>query len=155
MKSEDFRTVKTGITATECNMDMFNSVIGQLSDGIWENSNMDGYWMYADVHAEDGDIVINIDKTGGDWYQAWNRQWRYRKNRWHGMTDIQVVKYFTEKINYIYHLELKDKGIKDLDEKSMYLGYNSGVTFNQAKALVKYLRRVIREAEREGARQVA
>ena len=39
---------------------MISSVLGQLSDGMWENSTrMTGYWAWAEYDHETNDIVID------------------------------------------------------------------------------------------------
>lgn len=50
----------TGIKATENVIDILHGVLGQLSDGIWENSrHMEKYWksLHVTVGA-DGNVVI-------------------------------------------------------------------------------------------------
>ena len=57
--------INTGIAATDKRMNILGSVIGQMSDGIWENTrSMEKYW--KSLHYEkgqDGNIWIE-DKNG-------------------------------------------------------------------------------------------
>ena len=101
---EDRRIVYTGIEATAENYDMFRSVMGQMSDGIWENSEyMNGYWATADVEIEDDEIIIEIDKERYTYEREYHYRWgtyymKARENHWWGMTDIAVVRFFKNKI---------------------------------------------------------
>ena len=52
--------INTGIKADQKFKDILNSVIGQMSDGIWENTrSMEKYWKSLDYVVVDGYIVID------------------------------------------------------------------------------------------------
>ena len=58
------RTITTGLSG-KVNSDILHSVIGQLSDGIWENSpGMEKYWKHADIEERDGQLCIAVSD---DW----------------------------------------------------------------------------------------
>ena len=63
------RKIKTNTFSKKAN-EMLRSVIGQMSDGIWENSNsMDKYWMFAYIdRAPDGENIIEIGNETGKMY---------------------------------------------------------------------------------------
>ena len=50
--------VKTGLSASDKKAkEILNSVIGQMSDGIWENSpGYSRYWKNIDIGEEDGEM---------------------------------------------------------------------------------------------------
>lgn len=72
--------------------EVIDSVLGQLSDGIWENSNgMRKYWYYADVN-RDNELEVNDENwdsgfRGKD--EAWVRNWFANKAK-------QVVKIWAD-----------------------------------------------------------
>ena len=157
MADVNVRTIQTGTKADPKYLDMYKAVIGQMSDGIWENSGrMDGYWRYVSIDTDtDGNIVIEVDDTDGEWYRTWNHHWYFRKNKFYNMKDIDVLNFFIEKIAYICNLEMRDRGTKDLNQRAYYLDYNSGLTFNDAKAYVKHMRAIIRTVRKIQLEEVA
>src|SRR6185369_5983499 len=75
----NIRVINTGLTGP-VNKDILDSVIGQLSDGKWENTPvMAKYWRNAEIKEENGNIVILI-KDGWDSGfngkdEAWVKTW--------------------------------------------------------------------------------
>lgn len=56
------RTINTGLAASKTNQDILEAIMGQLSDGKWENSPaMDKYWRFAGITVRDGEVVILVD----------------------------------------------------------------------------------------------
>ena len=54
--------VNTGLTDA-MSEDVLNSVIGQLSDGMWENSRvMEHYWPFVNIKNVDGYDIQLMDK---------------------------------------------------------------------------------------------
>ena len=105
------RIVNTGLKATVTNLEILNSVFGQLSDGMWENSpGARRYWKFADVDQRCGEVVINVDDGFGS---GWSR-----------MTDVEVKQFLARKIKQIAYDELG--GGDNWDRKSTtelsYLG---------------------------------
>lgn len=80
--------LNTGILATPARLDILGSVIGQLSDGIWENSRyMEKYWKSLTYGTlPDGNIYI--------------------EDRYNACTD--PVKFMADKIKQIIKEEIKD-----------------------------------------------
>jgi hypothetical protein len=74
------RVIDTGLTGP-VNHAVLDSVIGQLSDGKWENTpQMAKYWRNASIKEQDGKIVIVIKDDSWDsgfrnkddaWIKAW------------------------------------------------------------------------------------
>lgn len=81
--------------------EIINSVIGQLSDGIWENVNMSqGWWVYGEG-SNDG-TTINVSM---EYYNRYHNC----HNPYIRMTDAQIIKYFANKIKQIVLIELEDE----------------------------------------------
>lgn len=63
---------------TEKNFTILDSILGQLSDGMWENSpRMEGYWKFCDVKVIDGNLVFEIDARQAELEPIWD----YRYDR--------------------------------------------------------------------------
>ena len=101
--------------------DILNSVIGQLSDGIWENANRcTGYWQAADVD-RDGNLLLDISR-----YCDYSRFYgHYVRNPYHYMKDVDVLKYFARKIKEIALIELKDTYESEIYTKFLGKNYRS------------------------------
>lgn len=99
-----FRVVETGIEATKMNMEIMSSVLGQLSDGIWEEcGQMKGYWACADVCSREGTIKIDL-------YPYSYKPMSYGpsvKNRFYDKSDDQVLMFFARKIKQIVRFSLE------------------------------------------------
>ena len=95
------------------------SVIGQLSDGIWENSRgMEKYWQYADIIKKGSEIYISVNTE--------NYESGYR-----GKSEQDIKRYFAQKIKQI----VKEEGLewsRDNTEISAYLDRGSDVTVQDA-----------------------
>lgn len=95
------------------------SVIGQLSDGIWENSRgMEKYWQYADIIKKGSEIYIAVNTE--------NYESGYR-----GKSEQDIKRYFAQKVKQI----VKEEGLewsRDNTEISAYLDRGSDVTVQDA-----------------------
>lgn len=125
------RIVNTGLSG-EKNKEILDSVIGQISDGIWENSpGMDGYWLPVTI-SDNGDIIIDNNSDisyGGKWV----------RNKYYDMSDDEVRRFFANKIKQISQEYLNDNNLNpykgwnaESDEICDYLDRNSGVTIGDA-----------------------
>ena len=109
---EQNRIIKTGLkTQKEC--DIIDGVLGQLSDGMWENSRAaEGYWPYIDAELEGGEVVLHVSKhyhSGG-----------YLDNRFLKMTDDDIKKWLAKKIKQV----IKEEGLdwkRDNSDETDYL----------------------------------
>lgn len=138
MEATEKRIVK-GLSGKK-NKDILDSVLGQISDGIWENSpGMDGYWMTADIN-NDGDIVIDkqVDIRSGD---------RWIRNKYYDMTDSEVRRFFANKIKQICQEYLNDNNLNpykewnaESDEECSYLSRDEEVTIADAYAAYQALK---------------
>lgn len=121
------RIIDTGIPATDKkSKEILDSVIGQLSDGIWENSpGMAKYWQNLDVSIKDGDIVITES--------TYSPFWKYSPAE----RDKKVLEFFANKIKQIIKTEIEDgnenlEWNRDCTGVSDYLGYKEQITVRDA-----------------------
>ena len=135
------RKIATNTFSKKAN-DMLNSVIGQMSDGIWENSkSMDKYWMFASIERDvDGENVIEISAVTGKPYCN-----RYIYNGFSDMSDDQIREFFAKKIKQIAKIELKDNdktsGWKrnNTEFKTCYLSYDEEISIADAYLCYEFL----------------
>lgn len=80
--------INTGIRATEKNLSILRSVIGQMSDGIWENTRaMEKYWRNLDYGTTDQGTIYLEDRAG---------------------VCSNVADFFANKIKQIVKIEIED-----------------------------------------------
>lgn len=119
MGNEDAIIVKTGLSDDRA-QDILNSVIGQMSDGIWENSSrMNRYWQYADIIKEGSELAIKISYPNS------------YENGFRGKSETEIKKFFAQKVKQI----VKEEGLnwdRNNEERSCYLDYHSGATVKDA-----------------------
>lgn len=83
---QKYRIIDTGLTGP-IQKDILASVLGQLSDGRWQNSpRMNPYWQNADVEMDGDDVVLVIKKHAFPYY---------------AMSDDQIKQWFAKKIKFI------------------------------------------------------
>lgn len=115
--AEDMRTVRLGVDKKY--LDMINSVLGQLSDGYWENTpRMRGYWLFADAKAQGNECVLEIDPT------RWGTRRGYSNvtNQWLDMSDAKVKQFLADKIKFL----VKEEGLdwnRGNENTTDYLSY--------------------------------
>ena len=122
----------------EKSQDVINGVVGQLSDGMWENSpGMERYWKFTDGTDGNGNIIVYDGYVSVDEYAGMNRYGTKRYNtKWiysafSRMDDTAVKKYFATKIKQI----VKEEGLewnRNNTQPCEYLDYHSGVTVRDA-----------------------
>ena len=98
------RTIITGLKGQKM-LSVLQSVEGQLSDGMWENSpRMESYWLFESVGLDDKDnVVLYISNSWGEY--CYNR---CKYNAFCGMTDKDIKEWFANKIKQIVKEEIKD-----------------------------------------------
>ena len=157
------RKIKTNLEATNKNYEILRSVIGQMSDGIWENSpRAEGYWRFATIEkSDDNKIVIAVSTiyiiSYSDIYGKYYHDNKCLINRFADMTDDKVKAYFANKIKQIIKIEesnLKEyyndtsKDLswrKDNQQKCNYMGYKETITVADAYAAYKNLKTSIQK----------
>lgn len=81
---------------------ILNSVIGQISDGIWEGSKgMDKIWQYMDVEKMNGELVMKVYT-------------RYPSG-FEGKTEDQISKYVAQKIKQIAKINIDHQNVRSMD----------------------------------------
>ena len=97
--AEDTRIIKTGLFGKK-NKDILDSVIGQWSDGIWENTpQMAKYWEFANVDMPNGEVVLKIDTRNHNGHHY---------NGFAGLDDAKVKEIFGRYVKAIVKTELDD-----------------------------------------------
>ena len=85
----EYRIIKSNIDNSKVNNEILNSVIGQMSDGIWENSSrLQGFWRFAEI-SDDNNILIE------DRYYYIHGD-SCTRNPYINMTDKEIRKWFNE-----------------------------------------------------------
>ena len=109
------RIIKTGLPKRF--KDMLAAVIGQMSDGYWENTPMmRGYWPFVDAAVQGDEAVLEVSND------SYNREFVH--NRFRDMTDDAIRKFFAEKIKFL----VKEEGLgdwkRDNEKETEYLSYD-------------------------------
>lgn len=88
--------------------EMLDSIFGQMSDGMWENSpSMDKYWRFARTEQlPDGEVVIKISTKSAEY-----GGYRYTHNGFFGMDDAKVMDFLGHKLKAIAIQEIKDDNL--------------------------------------------
>lgn len=98
------RIIKTNLTGKKAN-EILSSVIGQMSDGMFENSTYyEGYWRFVDID-DSNNICVDTNRSKYSWYG------RDYKNKFYHMSDIEIKRFFAKLIKRIAQEELRDNGI--------------------------------------------
>lgn len=59
--------IPTGLKGEKAR-DILDSIIGQMSDGMWENSpQMEHYWRFINVEKVGSELAFVVDGTQGEW----------------------------------------------------------------------------------------
>ena len=102
--------------------EVIDSVIGQLSDGIWENSGaMNKYWLFADVKGTDLEISEDYSKRYGSSRTIWNGL--------DGKSETEIKNWFANKAKQVVKIWAEDEGLdpkeiwnRDCTETVDYMG---------------------------------
>lgn len=96
------RAISTGLKGKMA-YNVLSNVIGQLSDGIWENSRvMCHYWPYANISMNDDESVdIVID-------ERWTNGRSGYCNKFKGMSPADIKDWFAKKAKAVVNNEAKD-----------------------------------------------
>lgn len=99
------------------------NVMGQLSDGMWENSRtMEHYWPFADIEADDeGNVYIVIHKPGSKHtYRENNNYVNWFVSPWKALKGdhTSIKQWFADKIKKIVAEERKDEPGRSLKFKA-------------------------------------
>ena len=98
------RVIDTKVPNNRINSNIFHGVLGQLSDGIWENSPAcTSYWFCCDIDDDGDTIKLVIDNAPVVRYFD-----EYLNNRYFRMSDADILHYFVRKMLEIVKIEGKD-----------------------------------------------
>ena len=139
------RVIKTPLWSTKAK-EVLDGVLGQLSDGIYENNpRMDRYWMFAKVLREaDGRVVIAVDKRTGE-HGGYGSHSRWIENAFAHMSDIEVIQFFARMVKKIAKIELKDENIingwrrNNVEFMTRYLNYYEEISIAEVYCIYEML----------------
>lgn len=113
------RIIKTGLGLHY--KDMLDAVIGQMSDGYWENTPMmRGYWKFVKTGTSGNEVTLNVDEVG--WTLDGDRR---IENRFYGMSDDAVKKFFADKIKFLIKEEGLGKWDRGNENETDFLSYGN------------------------------
>lgn len=111
------RVIKTGLSKKY--KDMLDAVIGQMSDGYWENiPMMRGYWKFVKTGTAGDEVTLNVDEASGARYGD-----SRIVNHFYGMPDDAVKKFFADKIKFLIKEEGLGKWDRSNESKTDYLSH--------------------------------
>lgn len=112
------RVIKTGLSKKY--KDMLDAVIGQMSDGYWENTPMmRGYWKFVTTGTSGDEVTLEVDEMSG----ARDGD-RRLDNRFYGMSDDAVKKFFADKIKFLIKEEGLGKWDRGNESETDFLSYD-------------------------------
>lgn len=121
------RIIHTGLFSQTA-YDAFDSLMGQISDGYWENSDrMQKYWNFADIkRADNGEVIVEIEAESYVW-DKWSH--RMTSNPYDSMSDSKILEFFANKMKTIAKVEMEDENVgnqwqRDNEMKLHYLSRN-------------------------------
>lgn len=115
--------VPTGLVGKKAN-EVLESVIGQMSDGMWENTRgYEKYWAHCEIDMSNNIIV---DKGWASGFKD--------------MDEDKVRAFFCRKINAIL-MEWFNWHSNDDVENCSYLSYEEKISVDEIKQMVKQIRR--------------
>ena len=106
-------TIPTGLKGEKAR-EILDSIIGQMSDGMWENSPvMEHYWRFINVEDVGGELAFIVDGTRGEW-EAGSRPGNNHFTENYFMTKLggkaDAIKQFMEKkLKAVAKEEIKDE----------------------------------------------
>lgn len=122
--------------------DILDSVIGQMSDGMWENSPaMEHYWRYINVVKTAGNqVFLVVDGITADASHVVN-YFNYKM----GMDEGKIKEFMGNKLKAVAKQELKDDpdlGSWDRNNTSEtgYLSYDRPITFQEVYFVYEILK---------------
>jgi hypothetical protein len=131
----NFRKINTPFFSKKA-YEILRSVLGQLSDGLWENSRgYEKYWQNFDVFRRSNGQVyfeVNTDRM----LVVPGRPYHYYDNPFRQMSDAQFLNWIAAKLKAVIVAELKDESIPSREGwkrnnttfESAYLSYKEKIT---------------------------
>lgn len=134
------RVIETELTSNK-DYEILNSVLGQLSDGMWENSpRMNKYWLNISTEFIDGKVYIIVNHQS---YICHCKQ--SIVNPFYNMDDFNIKFWFATKIKQIVKQEEKDNKASSWWKRTnlrelAYLGYKEKITVADTYKLYDFLK---------------
>lgn len=108
------RAVNTGLSATPDKVTLFKSILGQLSDGHWENDpTKRKFWHNATIKVIDNSINIMVNAEP-DYARSvpchgyWSRSYEmFYPNPYYKMTDDQIKQFFGKALRTIINAQIR------------------------------------------------
>lgn len=132
------RIIKTNISGKKAH-EILSGVVGQMSDGMFENSAYyNGYWMFVNID-ENNNICIDTSWS----IDRWSRTVR---NKFYGKRETWVKKFFADMIKRIIQQELKDNDVPVRGQfkrgnmtETEYLNYYETITIDDCVKVYEML----------------
>ena len=141
---KNFREINTPLFSNKAD-EILRSVLGQLSDGLWENSRgYNKYWLNFSVERKaDGQVYFVVNKN---YDKAFGRD--YYINPFKEMTDAEFLNWIANKLKAVIIAELKDNAIPSREGwkrnnttfESAYLSYNEKITVADIYVIYDWLK---------------
>lgn len=157
-RNEDYpQSLKLGISTRESTAEVdktiLESTMGQLSDGIWENSRqMEKYWSGARFSQDEkGNVELRYKRVSSERIPKWRRghieyDMKIKYSGYDGMSERNARDFVAGKIKAVFNTEKKDRpsiGKWSEDNRTVmdYLGHGANpVTVADAYNLYKRLK---------------
>ena len=120
---------------------MIDAVLGQLSDGYWENSKAaEKYWKNIDLRGDT--LIVDLEKLKyASWSDAWNKEFN---EIWQNPKAIK--NWFARKAQIVHNLDKRDQfNTLNLDDEQLnsqaeYLDRNVNKTYKQIQDAIDSLK---------------
>lgn len=151
MANKEFILIRTGLKGAIAK-EILDSVLGQLSDGKWENSPAaEHYWRFADIEMVGNEACIKVQTRE---YFRWNVGSRpgsaYFTDNYFvtkmGLDEKTIKEFFARKIKEVAKDELKDAGgpeakwDRNNHMETHYLSYDQTITFSHVYFVYEWLK---------------
>ena len=144
---KNFREINTQFFSKKAD-EILHSVLGQLSDGLWENSRgYEKYWQNFNVFRRSNGQVyfkVSTDRTT----VVPGRPYHYYDNPFKEMSDAEFLNWIAAKLKAVIVAELKDNSIPSREGwkrnnttfESTYLSYNEKITVADIYVIYDWLK---------------
>ena len=145
---EDSFVIATGLVDS-VSKSVLQNVLGQLSDGIWENSStMTHYWPFVKIEMRDGQVCFVINKGSNSYRGKHGCGYNYFVNPCKmNMNENKIKTWFADKIKAIVNENKKDYPNKEIkfnakcDKSLDYMYYtNRDILVSEAYSVYKHLK---------------
>lgn len=152
VNKENALVINTGLNDS-VSLNILKSTLGQLSDGMWENSRKaERYWPFAKAEMVEGNVCLVISKECSKRYGTGRNAWGYQNGFVYdfALDPMRIKEYFAKKIQAVVRENAKDypnRGIKcnakcevELDYMGCYDKSNTPIKASDAHRVYKALK---------------